>query len=75
VGFEPSIPASKHRQTHALDRAAIGIGTYVSVSMFSYQGGYKKVSYKLMNTRVIGNKGPGKIFGTKKNGISGHLTE
>jgi hypothetical protein len=26
VGFEPSIPASERPQTHALDRAATGIG-------------------------------------------------
>jgi len=28
AGFEPAIPASKRPQTHALDRAATGIGTY-----------------------------------------------
>jgi hypothetical protein len=27
VGFEPTIPASERPQTHALDRAATGIGT------------------------------------------------
>jgi hypothetical protein len=27
VGFEPAIPASERSQTHALDRAATGIGT------------------------------------------------
>ena len=27
AGFEPAIPASERPQTHALDRAAIGIGT------------------------------------------------
>ena len=26
TGFEPAIPASKRPQTHALDRAATGIG-------------------------------------------------
>ena len=26
AGFEPTIPASEHSQTHALDRAATGIG-------------------------------------------------
>jgi hypothetical protein len=26
AGFEPAIPASKRPQTHALDRAATGIG-------------------------------------------------
>jgi hypothetical protein len=25
-GFEPTIPSSERRQTHALDRAATGIG-------------------------------------------------
>jgi hypothetical protein len=27
AGFEPAIPASERPQTHALDRAATGIGT------------------------------------------------
>jgi hypothetical protein len=30
VGFEPTIPASARPQTYALDRAATGIGHYVS---------------------------------------------
>jgi hypothetical protein len=34
VGFQTAIPASKLRQTHALDSAATGIGSYVSDSMF-----------------------------------------
>jgi hypothetical protein len=29
AGFEPAIPASERPQTHALDRAATGIGTFV----------------------------------------------
>jgi len=29
VGFQPSIPANEQPQTHALDRAATGIGTLV----------------------------------------------
>jgi hypothetical protein len=28
VGFEPAIPASERPQTHALDRAATGIGKF-----------------------------------------------
>jgi hypothetical protein len=28
AGFEPTIPASERPQTHALDRAATGIGRY-----------------------------------------------
>ena len=28
VAFEPTIPAGERPQTHALDRAATGIGTY-----------------------------------------------
>jgi hypothetical protein len=28
AGFEPSIPASERQQTHALDRAATGIGAW-----------------------------------------------
>ena len=75
VVFEPAIPASEHPQTHALDGAATGIGSYVSDSMFSYYGGYKNVIHKLMNTRVIGNKESGKIFGPRKNEMSGHLTD
>jgi len=29
VGFEPATPASEWQQTHALDRAATGIGTFL----------------------------------------------
>jgi hypothetical protein len=32
VGFEPAIPASERPQTHALDRAATGIGN----DLFNY---------------------------------------
>jgi hypothetical protein len=32
AGFEPKIPASKRPQTHALDRAATGIGRQDSSS-------------------------------------------
>jgi hypothetical protein len=67
VGFKPSIPTSKYRQTHALDCAATRIGRYVSDGMFWYYCGYKRADYRLMNTRVIGNKEPGKMFGPKKN--------
>jgi hypothetical protein len=35
VGFEPAIPANERPQTHALDRAATGIGDYFETS-FSY---------------------------------------
>jgi hypothetical protein len=28
-GFEPTIPASERPQTHALDRAATGIGSFI----------------------------------------------
>jgi hypothetical protein len=31
VGFEPTIPASERPQTHALDRAAAGIGTKTTI--------------------------------------------
>jgi hypothetical protein len=30
AGFEPTIPASRRPQTHALDRAATGIGTHLN---------------------------------------------
>ena len=37
VAFEPAIPASERPQTHALERAATGIGTVVNASpIFSY---------------------------------------
>ena len=29
--FEPAIPAGERLQTHALDRSATGIGTYINV--------------------------------------------
>jgi len=32
--FEPTIPASKRSQTHALDRAATGIGSFKSYMIF-----------------------------------------
>ena len=31
VGFEPAIPASKRPQTHALDRAATGVGRKIKL--------------------------------------------
>jgi len=41
AGFEPAIPASKRSQTHALDRAATGIGmryiNYYNIIKFTYQ--------------------------------------
>jgi hypothetical protein len=36
AGFEPTIPASERPQTHALDRAAIGIGIHLGNSLFNY---------------------------------------
>jgi hypothetical protein len=36
AGFEPAIPASKRPQTHALDRAATGIGTIILVCINKY---------------------------------------
>jgi len=36
AGFEPAIPASKRQQTHALGRAATGIGLKVIYTRFSY---------------------------------------
>jgi hypothetical protein len=34
AGFEPAIPASERPQTHALDCAATGIGSFKSYMMF-----------------------------------------
>ena len=31
AGFEPAIPADERRQTHALERAATGIGKFITV--------------------------------------------
>ena len=36
AGFEPAIPASERPQTHALDRAATGIGTSASYKCIIY---------------------------------------
>ena len=36
AGFEPAIPACERPQTHALDRAATGIGTQ-NISFLTYQ--------------------------------------
>jgi len=33
VGFEPAIPGSERPQTHALDRATIGIGPCFNIRM------------------------------------------
>ena len=33
AGFEPAVPASKRLQTHALDRATIGIDTYALIAI------------------------------------------
>jgi hypothetical protein len=35
AGFESTIPASKRPQTHALDRAATGIGTNLTPLQYS----------------------------------------
>jgi hypothetical protein len=37
VGFEPKIPVSERPQTHALDRAATGIGLFKSYYIIVYQ--------------------------------------
>jgi hypothetical protein len=47
VGFEPAIPAIDRPQPHALDSAAIGIGSsfsfaYITTFSFIYQQKFKK---------------------------------
>jgi hypothetical protein len=39
VGFEPAIPVSERPQTHALDRAATGIGTIGPYSILQQKAG------------------------------------
>ena len=34
AGFEPTIPASEQPQTHALDRAATGIGKFIFMPVY-----------------------------------------
>jgi hypothetical protein len=36
AGSEPAIPASKLPKTHALDRAATGVGTFPGLLLFKY---------------------------------------
>jgi hypothetical protein len=37
AGFEPVIPATERPQTHALDRAATGIGNYLTQTTYSWK--------------------------------------
>ena len=36
AGFEPAVPASEQLQTHALDRAATGVGILEAINIFIY---------------------------------------
>ena len=36
AGFEPTTPSSERPQTHALDRAATGIGNLLMVLVYSF---------------------------------------
>jgi hypothetical protein len=36
-GFEPTNPVSEQRQTHALDRAATGIGHYLQLEFHTFR--------------------------------------
>jgi hypothetical protein len=57
TGFEPATPATKRQQTHALDRAATGIGLlhlssgiiYCRVSCWTYYNIYKAVTGGMSN--------------------------
>ena len=51
-GFEPTIPASERPQTHALERAATGIGwkllyTYQLSTLSKYAGHWAYFSFRL----------------------------
>jgi hypothetical protein len=50
--FEPAIPTSKRTQTHALDRAANGIGAFLSfrMSLYTEEG---NSSYFLGHTEIL----------------------
>ena len=50
AGFEPAIPASVRPQTHALDRAATGIGRYTNYTLGG--GNLNKPSFKLQSTQT-----------------------
>ena len=45
VGFEPTIPASDRPQTHALDRAATGVGRYNTITL-QYHPAYMQSKQK-----------------------------
>ena len=50
MGFDPAIPASEKPQTHALDRAATGIGggqTYCSRYRNIFKGAFWEFAYIL----------------------------
>ena len=51
VVFEPAIPASERPQTHALDSAAIGIGSY----LISYVQTSQAKSQSVTGDEYLGN--------------------
>jgi hypothetical protein len=54
AGFEPAIPASKHSQTHVLDRAATGIGTELDglrIKVCDYGPGLHPIGDNLLGTQ------------------------
>ena len=44
AGFEPTIPASERPQTHALDRAATGIGQLELFPVFLFSAQYVTIN-------------------------------
>jgi hypothetical protein len=53
-GFEPAIPASERPQTHALDRAATGIGSAIYTVLYYCFGDFLGFFSPHGSTRVIG---------------------
>jgi hypothetical protein len=49
VGFEPEIPASERPQTHALERAATGIGQLITLGWSNQGGGVECGMHKKRN--------------------------
>jgi len=54
VGFEPTIPAIERPQTHALDRAACGIGfrRHSGYEIRGHEGKYSNIVPKIIKVLV-----------------------
>jgi len=49
AGFKPAIPASQRPQTHALDRAATGIGSYINMQKLNRCGSFMSSVFRTIH--------------------------